>query len=117
MSGAVSFLSGLAAEAAVARHYTDTGRRVVAQRWRGTAGEIDLIAREGEGLVFVEVKHSRNHARAAEHLSSRQIARIHAAAAEYLATEPRGQATEVRFDVALVDAQGRIEVIENAFDL
>ena len=37
------------------------------------------------------------------------------AATEFLAGEPKGQLTDVRFDVALVDDKGRIEVLENAF--
>ena len=43
------------------------------------------------------------------------MARIYGAASEFLAGEPAGQLTEVRFDVALVDAVGRIEVLENAY--
>lgn len=115
MSGLVSYLAGQAAEQSVARHYERSGRRIAATRWRGQAGEIDIVAREGDVLVFVEVKKSRSHAAAAERLSARQMARIYASASEFMAGEPRGSLTEVRFDVALVDAQGRIEVLENAF--
>jgi putative endonuclease len=43
------------------------------------------------------------------------MARIYAAAAEFLAGEPNGALTPARFDVALVDGFGRIEVLENAF--
>jgi len=41
--------------------------------------------------------------------------RICRSAAAYLAGEPMGQDTEMRFDVALVDGCGRIDIIENAF--
>jgi putative endonuclease len=78
-------------------------------------GEIDLIARDGARVIFIEVKHSRTHAIAAEHLTRRQMDRIYASASEFLAGEPGGQNTEVRFDVALVDAMGRIDIVENAF--
>lgn len=115
MSGKVSYLAGLAAEAAVARHYADRGRCITARRWRGHAGEIDLIARDGAEVIFIEVKKSRTFARAAERLGRRQMERIYASASEFLAGEPAGQLTDVRFDVALVDGQGRIEIIENAF--
>jgi putative endonuclease len=115
MSGARSFHAGLAAEAAVARHYENRGRVITATRWRSDAGEIDLIARDGAEVIFIEVKQSRSHADAAEHLSSRQMARIYASASVFLADEPAGQDTPARFDVALVDGQGRIEIIENAF--
>ncbi|WP_114965828.1 YraN family protein [Alkalilacustris brevis] len=112
--GEMGYHAGLAAEAAVAAHYLRAGLSVVAERWRGRGGEIDLIARDGEGLVFIEVKKSRSFAHAAERVTARQIGRIFAAASEYLAGEPAGQATEVRFDVALVNGTGEIEVLENA---
>lgn len=115
MSGLVSYRAGLAAEEAVARHYSDAGRILAATRWRGTSGEIDLVMREGAGLVFVEVKKAATHAEAALRVTSRQMARIYATASEFLAGEPAGQNTESRFDVALVDSFGRIEVLENAF--
>ena len=115
MSGAGSYHAGLAAEGQVAQHYARSGREVCARRWRGSAGEIDLIARNGAEVIFIEVKQSSTHAMAAEHLTPRQMARIYASAAEFLAGEPAGQLTESRFDVALVDAAGQIEILENAF--
>jgi putative endonuclease len=98
----------------VARHYSAAGATVAARRWRGTAGEIDLIVREGARVVFVEVKCSDTTAGAAQMLLPRQIARLFAAAQEFVAAEPAGQDTEMRFDVALVDAAGHIDVIRNA---
>ena len=106
-------LAGRAAEAAVERHYERNGRTVCARRWRGPGGEIDLIARDGAEVIFIEVKQSRSIDAAAWHVSSRQMARIHASAEDFIGREPRGLLTPCRFDVALVDGQGRIEVIEN----
>lgn len=114
MSGSVSYHAGLSAEDQVARHYSSRGFPVAAQRWRGAGGEIDLIARDGEMFVFVEVKKSRSHARAAERLSQRQIRRLYDAAGEFLAGCPQGLATPARFDVALVDEVGRVHILENA---
>lgn len=113
MSGLRSHLAGLAAEDAVARHYDSAGGAICARRWRGHGGEIDLIAREGDTVVFIEVKHSRTHDEAAWHLTGRQFRRICDAASEFLAGEPAGQGTDVRFDLALVDEQGRIELRQN----
>ncbi len=115
MTGLVSYRAGLAAEEAVARHYSDTGRALVASRWRGKSGEIDLVLRDGTSVIFVEVKKAATHAEAALRVTSRQMARIYASASEFLAGEPNGQNTDCRFDVALVDSFGRIEVLENAF--
>jgi len=115
MNGSVSYHSGFVAEGAVAARYQASGRPIAARRWRGSGGEIDLIARDGSGLIFIEVKKSRSFARAAEQVSRRQIERIYASAAEFLSGEPRGQDTDVRFDVALVDETGQIRIVENAF--
>lgn len=115
MSGARSYHAGLAAESMVEQLYTRSGRAICARRWRGASGEIDLIARDGAEVIFIEVKQSKTHAQAAEHLSERQMARIYGAASEFIGGEPAGQLTPVRFDVALVDGMGRIEILENAF--
>lgn len=113
MGGAVSYHAGLAAEDAVAADYARRGHVEIARRWRGPGGEIDLILRWGETVVFVEVKKARDFARAASRLGPRQLARIWASAEAFLGTQPGGQLTEARVDLALVDAVGRVQVIEN----
>lgn len=113
--GKLAYHSGLCAEESVERAYEARGHTVAARRWRGKGGEIDLILKDGEGLIFVEVKKSKSFAKAAERVSQRQIGRLYAAASEYMARMPRGQDTDVRFDVALVDGSGAMEILENAF--
>lgn len=113
--GLANYLAGHSAEAAVARHYEARGIRICARNWRGSAGEIDIIGRRGEEVIFVEVKHSRTHDLAASHVSPAQIGRIFTTVDEFLAGEPRGLLTDVRIDLALVDGRGVIEVMENAF--
>jgi putative endonuclease len=112
--GRVSYLRGAAAEDQVARRYSRSGARLLSQRWRGKSGEIDLIFAHGNDIICVEVKASKTHAQAAESLRPRQIARLREAAEEFLGTQPRGALTPMRFDVALVDGQGQIEILENA---
>jgi putative endonuclease len=51
------------------RAYLRTGYRLRNRRWRGGVGEIDLVMENGEGIVFVEVKASRTHERAAASLA------------------------------------------------
>jgi len=117
MTGAVGYYAGLCAEDIVARDYQHGGYDLLEKRWRGQGGEIDLIFRKRDAIVFVEVKKSRNHAAAAARVTLRQMNRIYASAGGYLATCPMGQDTETRFDVALVDGIGAAEIIENAFGL
>ncbi len=114
MTGAVAHRAGLAAEGQVAAEYLRRGIEIIARRWRGRAGELDLVARQGDEVIFVEVKKSRSFAGAAARVSHRQILRMQQTACEFLDGEPAGQLTPMRFDVALVDGQGRIEVLENA---
>lgn len=113
--GKTAYYAGVLAEASVADHYQRAGYTLVETRWRGKAGEIDMILRKGDQYIFVEVKASKDFARAAERLSRRQMDRICLAACEYCGTLPTGQLTDMRLDAALVDQYGRIEIIENAF--
>ncbi len=98
-----------------ADRYLAAGYEMVVRRWRGKAGEIDMILRKGALFVFVEVKSSRDFAHAAERISRRQMDRICMAACEFCGGLPAGQSTEMRMDAALVDQFGRVEIIEAAF--
>ena len=112
--GQMNHHAGLAAEAQVADHFLRAGLPVRERRWRGPGGEIDLICGDEAGLVFVEVKKGRDHAGALARVTPRQLDRIRASAEAYAARMPRGSLTDMRIDLALVDAPGRIEIIENA---
>lgn len=113
--GAMAYHAGAAAEGRIAQDYERRGFSVAQHRWRGTSGEIDLIVRDGEALIFIEVKHSRSFERAAQRISAAQQRRIYRCAEEFLSGEPRGSLTEARFDVALVNGRGDTQIIENAF--
>lgn len=112
---AIAHHSGLAAEDAAARDYRAEGGKISARRWRCPEGELDLVVRFPDQVVFVEVKARRSHA--ADAVSPRQWARIGAAASRYLAEHTDGTIPS-RFDLALVDRTGRTERLENvmAFD-
>ncbi len=114
MSGLKSYYSGLAAENIVARDYVRRGYTVQKTRWKTANGEIDLILRKDRETVFVEVKKSRDFAAAAAALGTRQIARLFNAAAQFLGTLPTGLDSPARFDLALVNGRGQIDILENA---
>ncbi len=115
MTGSVSYHAGLSAEHCVERAYQLRGHPVLERRWRGQAGEIDLIVQDGAGVIFVEVKKSRSHSAASGRVSANQMQRIMASATDYVGHLPNGQLTDMRFDVATVDGQGAVQIIENAF--
>lgn len=107
--------AGQSAEEAVARHYQRLGARVTCRRWSGPRGEIDLIVTEPDGMtVFVEVKYAATRMQAASHLRASQIRRILQTAEDYLAVIHGHLDVEMRFDLALVDRLGQIDIIENA---
>ena len=113
--GRMAYHAGLAAEETVARYFQNKGHTVAAQRWRGRRGEIDLIVEDAGALIFVEVKQSKDFDAALSHVTPGQVRRLYATVEEYLGTTPKGSLTDVRFDVALVDGQGAIRVLENVF--
>lgn len=112
--GKRAYLSGQSAEKTVLAIYESNGLKLAAERWRGAGAEIDLIFRDGATCVFVEVKKSRDFAAAAQRLSPAQTIRIMKAATSFVANEPSGQLTDMRFDVALVNAIGETQIVENA---
>ena len=115
MTDAMRHHGGLAAEAGAATYYRSIGAEVLAERARTPAGEIDLIVRLGDTIVFAEVKRRRSHADGAASVSARQRGRIFAAAEIWMAERGHSPLTPCRFDVVTVDARGTVEVIENAF--
>jgi len=77
------------------------GYRILAQRFRCVAGEIDIVAARGNMIIFIEVKARRNTHEALESVTARQQKRIEAAAEVWLQSET-SQNFAVRFDVITV---------------
>ena len=112
--GELAYAQGHAAEQSVEKYYLARGATTLERRWRGSGGEIDLIFRQGDVVVCVEVKSSSNFEAAAASLSERQVHRLLLAAEEFCGTLPKGSLTPLRFDVALVDRRGSVRVLEAA---
>jgi putative endonuclease len=95
---------GAAAEALAASYLSARGLTIVHRNYRCRGGEIDLIARDGEILVFVEVRLRRNRAfgTAAESITAAKRRRLRLAARHYLAR--LGHEPPCRFDAVLLDA-------------
>ncbi len=78
------------------------GYRIIERGFRSKAGEIDLIARRGRRLAFVEVKARRSTAEAAWAVTPRQQARIIRAAEHWLAITGEPGDIDMSFDVVLI---------------
>lgn len=97
---------GALAEWAAAVLLLCKGYRIIGRRCRGPAGEIDLIARRGGRIAFVEVKYRRTLDEAAAAISGRQTGRIADAAERWVWQHPRYHGYEIGLDAVLV-APGR----------
>lgn len=93
---------GRRAEAVAAVLLRLKGYRILATRVRTPAGEIDIVARRGGVVAFVEVKARGTADAAAEAIGRRQRRRIARAAAHFIAAHPVYAAETLRFDAILV---------------
>jgi putative endonuclease len=107
-------------EDAAAAWYESAGYDVLDRNWRVREGELDLVVRHRETLVFCEVKTRRGDAfgAPAEAVTARKQARIRSLAGQWLAAHSV-RADQLRFDVADVRPDGRggwiVDVIDGAF--
>jgi putative endonuclease len=113
--------AGRDAEDAVCSYLGMRGIRIVERNFRSRGGEIDIIARDGDVLAFVEVRFREEdgHGLPEESVGPEKRRRIVAAARAYIATVPPDSWREARFDVAAVDGSDGPPVIRyypNAFD-
>jgi putative endonuclease len=96
------------------------GYAIIARRYRAHGGEIDIIARDGATIVFVEVKTREGHGfgDAAEAITCWKRHRLTRVAIEYLARHQVGECP-CRFDVVSIHLDSGapvIELFQNAFD-
>jgi putative endonuclease len=82
--------------------YRLRGFHIVARRWQSHVGEIDIIARRGQLLVFCEVKFRQKDIHLASP-SPYQQKRITRAASLFISTSAHYQNCECRFDVILIE--------------
>lgn len=112
--------AGAAGEALACRHLEGLGYRVVARNFRCRAGEIDVIARDGEVTVFVEVKdrQGRSHGEGHESVTFGKRQKVVRAARLYAASHGLSE-SPIRFDVISIErdpAGDRVRHDQGAFD-
>ena len=114
---------GASGEQATATWYEANGYVVLARNWRdGRSGEIDLIVGQGRICVFCEVKTrtSDRFGTGFEAVTAKKQQRLRRLATAWIAAEKEQDPTrpawrELRFDVAVVNAEGAVEVLQAAF--
>jgi putative endonuclease len=123
MPGDLRHRLGRAGEEVAAAHLERLGYDVIARNHRTRFGELDVVAFDGETIVFCEVKTRRAGAAVSpwDALGEGKQQRVRAMAAAWLAeTAGRPYAPELRFDAigVVFDAHGklvRLDHVEGAF--
>jgi putative endonuclease len=113
--------TGKEGEDLAADYLVDAGFKIVERNYRCVFGEIDIVAKEGETLVFVEVKSRRSGAYGSPQMavSREKQKKISQVALHYLQENRLGH-RPARFDVVavkLLPSGSRVELIRDAFDL
>jgi putative endonuclease len=110
---------GDSAERLAQEHLELNGLNLITSNYQCRMGEIDLVMREGNFLVFIEVRYRKNNifGSAAESVTRKKQQRLLATANHYLQNEELYQDNLCRFDVITVSGQynPQIEWIKNAF--
>jgi putative endonuclease len=105
-------------EDVAARHLKDKGLRIVERNWRAKSGELDLIARDDDLLIFVEVKSSRQETEflPEQRVNYKKQHKIKRLAAAYCKANRLDM--PIRYDVIAVVGEGKnvqVRHIEDAF--
>jgi putative endonuclease len=104
-------------EALAAEYLRQQGYEIVEQNYRNRQGEIDIVAREGDALCFVEVKFRSGSecGKAAEAVNRKKQHTIVRVAQYYLMRHGYDEWTPCRFDVVAIDNE-EISLIRNAYE-
>jgi putative endonuclease len=111
-----AFRTGVSAEGRAAAFLMAKGYRILMKRFRTPYGEIDIVARRRNLVVFVEVKARASLDEAAYAVTARQQARIIAAAQAWLVAHPEHAEFDLRFDAMLIAPRRLPRHLLAAFD-
>ncbi|MGB0747623.1 MAG: YraN family protein [Magnetospiraceae bacterium] len=110
-----AYRAGIWAETLAVWYLRLKGYRILARRLRSPVGELDIVARRGRVVAFIEVKSRPDAVTAAASLTPQQQRRIEKAALAYMAHLPKGADLDMRFDVFLVAGSARLQHMADAW--
>jgi putative endonuclease len=127
LSGGVEYMPskdqqfGKESESTAVKHLKKQGYKIIEQNYRTKLGEIDIIAKEKNTIVFVEVKSrkSDSYGNPKYALTPKKMRKISMVALYFLKITNQSGA-KARFDVVSITSREKnpeIEIIKNAFDL
>ena len=105
-------------EEIAAKYLLKKGLKIIDKKYRGNGGEIDIIARQDDLLIFVEVKTWRRYGYEELEwaIDKRKQRRLYRCANYFIAMNPRYAGMHLRFDVIYIRyADAKIHHIPNAF--
>ena len=89
------------------------GFRILERRYKTTCGEIDIIAKKSDLIVFVEVKFRQNEEKCFNAITDKQLKRIQRASGIFIDRHPEYQNNFSRYDVILINKRKLPIHIEN----
>ncbi len=109
---------GSAYEAMAVEYLKGKGCFILARNFRCRQGELDIVARDGRYLVFVEVKYRRDSSFGdpLEAVDAKKQRRICAAASYFCQCNGYGGEEPCRFDVVAIDGRNELTHLEHAFE-
>ncbi len=114
---AAHLVSGKNAEDAAYQYLLEQGLKPVGRNFRCKLGELDILMRDGQALVIVEVRYRKTsrYGTAAETVTVAKQSRIIAATYCFLSSSPHYKDCPIRFDVVALSGDGNMNWIKNAF--
>jgi len=112
---------GKTGESLAVKQLVSSGYAIIEKNFRAKPGEIDIIAKDKEAIVFVEVKSrkTKSYGNPKYSITPGKQRKISMAALAYL-KQKKLMKKKARFDVVIIHADNnnhKIELIKNAFDL
>ncbi|MGF1546331.1 MAG: YraN family protein [Thiotrichales bacterium] len=107
---------GDAAEKTALSHLRAAGLDLIETNFRSRFGEIDLIMRDGDSLVFVEVRYRKHSTFGGSAASVNRTKQQRLTRTGLIYLQARRISTPCRFDVVAIGPDGQLDWLRNAFD-
>jgi putative endonuclease len=111
---------GIDSESLAVSYLREHGYKIIERNYRTKIGEIDIIAKDKDTIVFIEVKARKSKAyNPKEAITRSKIRKISMTALYYLKTT-RQMNVRARFDVVAIGSENNretVEIVKNAFEL
>lgn len=108
-----SYLKGVKSEDLVAQHFESVGFSLIKKRYKTKYGEIDLILRKNQSILFVEVKSRNKNVSLDNVITQKQLMRNYSAAEFFLSENYQYQDYECQFDLVIVMRNKIFQHIKN----